>query len=275
MSPRHCLYMHESFFRAVADTNAFEPYDSFTKTSARSIRDLIKEKLDPEHYSISEFMKYASKETKGTDKVLDAGAGSAPYKKYFIHANYESTDFEDIFDKKSKELHNFICSLDNIPKPNNSYDVIINTQVLEHVEEPQKVITEFYRILKPKGKLFLTAPQGWGIHDGPYHFFNFTRFGLELLFNKAGFKVVFIKPRGGIFWYLAHRISILPSYLSSQYFYSEEKARQKIGVLLLRLACLFSVPFCRFLVPLTFFYLDKLDKKQDYTLGYACYCAKG
>jgi len=68
---------------------------------------------------------------------------------------------------RNQKMHNFICSLDNIPKPNNSYGVIINTQVLEHVAEPQKVITEFYRILKPKGKLFLTAPQGWGIHGEP------------------------------------------------------------------------------------------------------------
>jgi SAM-dependent methyltransferase len=263
----------------VADIGAFEPYKSLQTTLARFVRNSTTAKLDPEHYSITEFMKYASKETTETDKVLDAGAGSCPYKKFFIHANYESTDFDDIFDKQSKRLHDFICSLDDIPKPDNSYDVIISTQVLEHVPEPQKVITEFYRILKPKGKLFLTAPQGWGIHGEPYHFFNFTRFGLELLFNRAGFRVVFIKPRGGIFWYLAHRISIVPSYLSSQYVLGRNRNSaglwKKIGVLFLRFACLLSVPFCRFLVPLTFFYLDKLDKKQEYTLGYACYCTKG
>jgi len=39
-------------------------------------------------------------------------------------------------------------------------NAIINTQVLEHVEYPQKVLDEFYRILAPGGKLFLTAPQG-------------------------------------------------------------------------------------------------------------------
>ena len=261
-------------FRNVADVGAFELYESFLRALAR-FRDSVTAQLDPEHYSITEFMKFASKEVTETDKVLDAGAGPCPYKQYFIHAYYESTDFEDIFDKQSKRLHDFICSLDNIPKPNNSYDVIINTQVLEHVAEPQKVINEFYRILKPKGKLFLTAPQGWGIHGEPYHFFNFTRFGLQLLFKKAGFGAVFIKPRGGIFWYLAHRISILPSYLSSQYISKTDRTWQNIGVLFLRLACLLSVPFCRFLVPLTFFYLDKLDKKQDYTLGYACYCTKG
>ena len=160
--------MHKSFFRNVTDIDAFGLSKSHTRPLARSVEDLIA-KLDPERYSIAEFMEYASKEITKTDRVLDAGAGSAPYKKYFIHANYESTDFEDIFDKKSKDMHNFICSLDNIPKPNNSYDVIINTQVLEHVPEPLKVITEFYRVLKPNGKLFLTAPQGWGIHLSLIH----------------------------------------------------------------------------------------------------------
>ena len=111
-------------------------------------------RLDTEKHSINQFIKFASGQVKKTDIILDAGAGAHPYKKYFSHAKYESTDFKN--DKK----HTLICSLDKIPKKENSYSAIINTQVLEHVEFPQKVINEFYRILKPEGKLFLTAPQG-------------------------------------------------------------------------------------------------------------------
>ncbi|MDP1728702.1 MAG: class I SAM-dependent methyltransferase [archaeon] len=223
----------------------------------------IRNRSDAETFSIVNFIKFASKQVKSSDKVLDAGAGSCPYKRYFSHAKYESTDFGDIFDKSSKNKHNFICNLDKIPRPNNTYDVILNTQVLEHVEYPQKVINEFYRILKPQGKLFLTAPQGWGIHDEPYHFFNFTKYGLKLLFKNAGFDIVFIKPRGGIFWYLGFRIRTLPSYIYSQY--------QKWWLLPIYL---FSLPICNYLIPLLFFHLDKLDKKRSYTLGYACYCKK-
>jgi len=201
-----------------------------------------------------------------------------PYKPYFSHAIYESTDFPDIFSKHAKDNHTFICSLDNIPKPEREYDAILCTQVLEHVEYPQKVISEFYRVLKPGGKLFLTAPQGWGIHGAPYHFFNFTQYGLRSLFENASFHVEFIKPRGGIFWYLGNRIRKLPPYLLTQYLFRKVNDRivLKPSPMAIVVAALYllATPFCGLLFPLACYYLDRLDKARDYTLGYSCFCTK-
>jgi len=237
------------------------------------------EKLNPEHYSIEKFIKFVSKKVKPTEIVLDTGAGSCPYKKYFAHANYESTDFKPTINKLQKVEHTFYCSLDNIPKKDNSYDVIINTQVLEHVEYPQKVLNELFRILKPGGKLFLTAPQGWAIHEAPNNFFNFTKYGLKSLFEHAGFNIVFIKPRGGIFWYLADRLREFFPHILKQYLFEEEynkqrKFKPKFLSIFLAPLYLLSYPFTRYIIPWAFFYLDKLDKKRDFTLGYACYCIK-
>lgn len=235
-------------------------------------------RLDAESYSILKFIEYASDKVKKDENILDAGAGTCPYKKYFSHAKYESTDFEDIFDKSASGKHDFTCMLDNIPKPKGSYDSILCTQVLEHVEEPEKVLKEFHRILKKDGKLFLTVPQGWGLHGEPYHYFNFTRYGLESLFRKSGFKVVFINERGGYFWYLGNRIRTLPTYIYYQYLFDVKKNpvqfKPRFSALLLAPFYLISLPFCGFLFPLLFFYLDRLDKKKAYTLGYACYCIK-
>lgn len=242
------------------------------------IPSFVRNRINAEKFGIVNFMKFASEKAKSSDRVLDAGAGTSPYKNFFSHAKYESTDFEDIFNKSSKNDHNFICNLYEIPRPDSSYDIIINTQVLEHVEYPQKVINEFYRILKDDGKLFLTAPQGWGIHGEPYHYFNFTKYGLESLFKNAGFTIVFIKPRGGMFWYLGERIKTLPSYIFFQYImYDNEWGflfKQRLLAFVLSPFYLISLPICGFLIPLAFFYLDSLDKKQDYTLGYKCYCKK-
>lgn len=245
-------------------------YDVLASLIDRTIPHSVKIRTDAEMFGIVKFMEFASGKVKPTDRVLDAGAGSCPYKKYFSHAKYESTDFADVFDKSSKNKHNFICSLDSIPKPDNSYDIIINTQVLEHVEYPHKVINEFYRILKPGGKLFLTAPQGWGIHGAPYNFFNFTKYGLESLFKNAGFKIMFIKPRGGIFWYLGFRSKTLPSYIFYQYAF---RKRPLLGFIFLPFYLIVK-PINEYLIPLIFFYLDGLDRAKDYTLGYACYCMK-
>ena len=239
----------------------------------------ILKRTDAENFGIAKFMEFAAAEIKPSDRILDAGAGSCPYKHLFSHAKYESTDFADIFNKSFKESHDFICDLCNISKPDNSYDVIICTQVLDHIEEPQKAINEFFRVLKPDGKLFLTAPQGWGLHGEPYHFFNFTKWGLQSLFQKARFKIIFIKPRGGMLWYLGKRIKTLPSYIINQYLFQKNedgsrKFKPKLITVILYPLYIIAIPFCCFLIPLLFFYLDKLDKKQSYPLGYACYRVK-
>jgi len=62
----------------------------------------VRSRLDAESYGISKFMEYASTEVKDGERVLDAGAGSRPYKKYFAHAKYESTDFVESYDKDGR-----------------------------------------------------------------------------------------------------------------------------------------------------------------------------
>lgn len=240
---------------------------------------VLLQRIDAESYSIRQFMEYAAQELEPSKLVLDAGAGSRPYSGLFSKQEYESTDFSDIFNTSYRDSHDFVCDLSNIPKPDNHYDAIICTQVLEHVEEPQKVIGEFYRVLKPGGRLFLTAPQGWGLHGEPYHFFNFAVYGLKSLFAKAGFEIVLITPRGGMFWYLGKRIRTLPTYIMRQYLSAKDQdgsSELKVDPLAVLLCpfYLVAVPFCCYLVPFLFFYLDKLDKKQGYTLGYSCYCRR-
>ena len=246
----------------------------------RMIPNCIKIRTNAETYGIKQFMKLSSQLVDSSELVLDAGAGACPYKKYFSYGKYESTDRDHPILNKiyTGDKHTFICDLDNIPIRNSSYEVVINTQVLEHVEYPQRVIDEFYRILRSGGKLFLTAPQGYELHGAPYHFFNFTKYGLESLFLNAGFQIIFIRPMGGIFWYLSDKLRKLPSHILSQYVFEISQGcaiiePKPLAFILLPLY-LISMPICGFMIPILFFYLDKLDKKQDFTLNYVCYCKK-
>lgn len=226
------------------------------------------QRTNAERFGIDQFLRSVSNSVSPTDRMLDAGAGGRDYRAYFAHARYESTDITTKYNR-SGEHHTFISELHHIPVADNSYDVIVNTQVLEHVEFPQVVVNELHRILKPNGRLFLTAPQSWGIHMAPYHFFNFTRYGLESLFNNAHFEVELIKPNGGIFWNLSKMISKLPNYIFSGY-------REKETWVSFMLYPFYIVlkPLCEAIFPLALFYLDSLDMNQGWTIGYLCCCRK-
>ena len=227
-----------------------------------------------DRYQIQKLIDFAAEQVSPSELILDAGSGKQQYKKYFSHAKYESTDFV----KLSESDHDFVCSLDDIPKPDNTYDTVLCTQVLEHVEFPQKVISELSRILKPGGKLFLTAPQSASVHGAPYHFFNFTEYGLASMFTKAGLEINFIRPNGGGFWDLSKRISSLPRDLDKQYRTQKAEGNisfsDKLKWMALRFWLFLLKPIYKYLIPMLFFKLDSFDKTKLCTLGYSCYCTK-
>ena len=89
-----------------------------------------------------------------------------------------------------------------IPSPDQSYDCILSTAVLEHLEEPQAALDEAFRVCKPGAYAVYTMPLFWHIHEEPRDFFRYTSFGLRHLFEKAGFDIIEITPMSG-FWVTA------------------------------------------------------------------------
>ena len=129
------------------------------------------------------FAKFVPKEA----LVLDAGAGSAPYKSLFSHAIYESADFHKV--NKQYSPSTYVCDLKNIPTEDSRFDFIIFTQVLEHVPEPQLILAELLRVLKPGGKMMYSGPLVYEEHKTPYDFYRYTQFGLQHLFGATGFNI--------------------------------------------------------------------------------------
>ena len=209
-------------------------------------------RFNPDRYCIEKFILQLSKNIPSENKLLDAGAGPGPYKKEFSHCKYEATDFIDNYNNLD-----FICNLENIPKKDEEYDVVLSTEVLEHVENPQKVLQEFFRILKVGGKLFMTIPQGWKLHQEPYNFFYFTKYGIESLLEKSGFKNIKIQKKGGYFWFLADAIrfnGILDQYKKYKFIYYPLK--------------IIEIPINHVILPFILFHLDFLDKEKKWTKGY-------
>ena len=54
-----------------------------------------------------------------------------------------------------------IGSAYSIPLPNNSVDIVICSEVLEHLHEYNDAINEIYRVLKPGGKFYASVPASW------------------------------------------------------------------------------------------------------------------
>ncbi len=247
--------------------------------------EFVKKRIDTERWSVDQFMsRNIPLYVREGSAVLDAGAGPHRYRTLIKSAGgkYHATDFEHVFSKGSPDSYDFVCSLDDIPQPDNSYDIIVNTQVLEHVEYPQRVINELYRILKPGGKLLLTTNQMFWLHHSPYNFFFFTKFGLASLFTHAGFTINSIESRGGALWFLAKLCTYLPSHLYYQLVYTAHKSDKSVLITMKRpILALLVLPFyllakilIEILLPFILFYFDRFDSHKEITLGHECVCTK-
>jgi len=120
-------------------------------------------------------------------RILDAGAGSGLYRPHFEHVAYESADFGRL-DTDYGDI-TYRCDLTSIPADDGRFDLVLCTQVLEHVPEPAAVLGELARVLKPGGSLWLTAPLFYQEHQAPYDFYRYTQYGLRHLVEGAGFTV--------------------------------------------------------------------------------------
>ena len=212
--------------------------------------------INPQRNYIERFIKQAALQLSEEDILLDAGAGPSPYKHYF-KCKYEATE---IYHASNI---NFMCSLDRIPKKDNTYDAILNTEVLEHVSDPTKVVNEMYRVLKKDGKLFLTVPQTYCLHQEPYNYYYFTKYVIHNLLTEVGFKNIKIKPRGGYFIALATMIrenGILDQIKHKKYIYWPLR--------------IIEYPINCIIVPLLGTALDWIDTKKKWTIGYTVEATK-
>jgi SAM-dependent methyltransferase len=125
-------------------------------------------------------------------RVLDAGAGASKYRPFFQHCQYQTQDFCQYQGELVKYLQpiDYVCDITAIPLPDATLDVILCTEVMEHVADPGAVLSEFARLVKPGGKVLLTAPLLSVLHMEPYHYFGgFTHYWYRYWLPAKGFKV--------------------------------------------------------------------------------------
>jgi SAM-dependent methyltransferase len=153
------------------------------------------------------FLERAAGEVRPGALVLDAGAGRAQYRGLFAHARYETADFLAVKGKRYAQP-DYVCDLAAIPVADARFDHVVCTQVLEHLPEPQRVIEELARVLRPGGTLWLSAPLFYAEHERPYDFFRYTRYGLRRLLESARLEVVEVAWLEGYFGTLSYQVRV-------------------------------------------------------------------
>ena len=124
--------------------------------------------------------------SKSGGEVFDYGCGGAPYRSFFTHCKrYVGADIQ-----AGPAVDQVLLADGTTGEPEASYDLVLSTQVLEHIENPEAYLGECYRILRPGGRLILTTHGMFEEHGCPYDFHRWTSRGLEEQLLKAGFLVV-------------------------------------------------------------------------------------
>jgi SAM-dependent methyltransferase len=160
------------------------------------------EEMPYERRSILDFMMRAARELPPGARVVDVGAGDSPYRELFAHTGYVAVDWAQSPHEGAREVE-IEASAEAIPVADGAFDAALLTQVLEHVPDPAAVVSELHRIVRPGGRLFVTVPLVWELHELPHDYFRYTPAGLGHLLESAGFEVLAIEPRNDCFTTLA------------------------------------------------------------------------
>jgi len=200
--------------------------------------------------------------------VLDAGAGSCPYRDSFSHCKYKTQDFVSLAGNQLSGGRygkiDYECDILAIPVEDDSFDAILCSEVLEHVTDPVGVIYEFARILKKNGRLIITAPLGSGIHQEPYHFYGgYTPYWYKKFLNEAGFEEILIEENAGSLRSCAQEATRF--ILLSRPF----SVGMPLWAEILWIPCwIIFAPVVGIAIPIASYFLDRYDKDRRFTIGY-------
>ncbi len=154
-------------------------------------------------------------------RLLDAGAGERIYQPDCSHLAYVSQDFDQYdgtgdarglqtgtWNQRGLDL---VCDITRVPEPDGAFDAVLCTEVLEHLPDPRAALAEMARLLRPGGRLIVTAPFCSLTHFAPHHYgTGYNRYFYEKVLPELGLHVREARTYGAYFDYLAQEIRRVP-----------------------------------------------------------------
>lgn len=206
----------------------------------------------------AEFVKDQLLDIQNGKLILDAGCGSQQYKPFCSHLNYKAQDFGQYTSDDKKWLGSakgtdgdndyqygeldYVNDIWEINEKDSSFDAILCSEVFEHIPYPIETLKEFARLLKPGGKLILTAPSNCLRHMDPYFFYSgFSDRWFEKFLDENEFEIISIEPVGDYYSWLGvemartamshsifSKILLLPAFI---YYFAKKKTPVSINTL--------------------------------------------
>lgn len=180
----------------------------------------------------------------GWDFFLIAREKGVPFE-HWTTLEYDRERLLEIDDPRVKVVYGDGCDMDF---EDQSFDSVINVQVLEHVFEPTRMVAEIGRVLKRGGFAIFVVPTTSTMHLAPHYHYNFSRYWIEEAMGRAGLEVIELRPLGGVWSSMASHLFYF-FFQSLRYEgMSDPKIRRNLFFYLLwpfmALFALLSLPIC-------------------------------
>ncbi|MFZ2087570.1 MAG: methyltransferase domain-containing protein [Desulfobaccales bacterium] len=133
-------------------------------------------------------------------RILDLGCGNQPYRPYLPKVNqYVGLDYPPTQASIGVRFQPQVYgNARDLPFADASFDGVLCSQVLEHVDRPEEVIGELGRVLKPGGTGLISVPFFYNLHMEPHDYFRFTPYGIRGMLERNGLLVQDLRGQGGI-----------------------------------------------------------------------------
>jgi SAM-dependent methyltransferase len=145
----------------------------------------------------SQYNTYIPLHVKG--HLVDLGCGNVPLHEAYKNLITKSTCVDWPNSTHENKYVDVPCDLNQpLPFGDSTFDTIIISDVLEHIAQPDLLWSEMARILKPFGKILVSVPFLYRIHEAPYDYYRYTEFALRNFVDKNRLKIVELKTLGGL-----------------------------------------------------------------------------
>jgi len=136
-------------------------------------------------------------------RLIDLGAGNLLYKSFLKQycEVYESLDIQE-----NPNL-DYVQDIQDTDLDSEVFDTVFCRNVLEHVENPRRAMSEISRILKDGGVAIVSVPHLAYLHNEPADYYRFTEYGLEEIASDTKLEVIKIEEAGGLFSFLGYIFS--------------------------------------------------------------------